>query len=374
MSIANHPALLLNPNGRTWTCEGKDDPAVIDFHRTLPDYAPTPLIDLDSLAKRFGVGHVLLKNEARRFGLPAYKILGASWGIYRALIAKLSLPAKVSLGELAIAASKANIKLYATTDGNYGRAVARMAKYLGIPANITVPRFVDAATQEKIRSEGATVKLIQADFDGTVKAVEEEARQDPNGLLILDVAWPGYEDIPQFIVDGYSTMFSEIDSQAAELVGRAPDLVIVPVGAGSFAQAVIMHYRRRASSTQVLAVEAEAAPCLYESLKKEERTAIVAGETIMNGLCCGTLSTIAWPILQQGLVGNVTVTDVEAHDAVRLLKSLGVEVGPCGAASLAALRSVLNYPDAGSALQLGKDSVVVLLSTEGPREYVIPTA
>lgn len=374
MSTTKHPALLLNPSGRTWTCEGKEDPAIIEFHRTLPDYAPTPLINLDSLARYFGVGHVLLKDEARRFGLPAYKILGASWGIYRALIAKLSLPAKVSLGELAIAASKANIKLYATTDGNHGRAVARMAKYLGVPADITVPRFVDAATQENIRSEGATVKLVQTDYDESIRAVVEEARQDPNGLLLLDVAWSGYEDIPQLIVDGYSTMFSEIDSQAADLVGRAPDLVVVPIGAGSFGQAVVTHYRRRGSSTQVLAVEAEAAPCLHESLKKEESTTLVTGETIMNGLCCGTLSTIAWPILQQGLGGSITVRDVEAHDAVRLLKSLGVEAGPCGAASLAALQSVMRYPDAGSALQLGKDSVVVLLSTEGPREYVIPTA
>ncbi|KAI4127227.1 MAG: hypothetical protein LQ347_004686 [Umbilicaria vellea] len=374
MSTSDHPAFLINPSGRTWTCEGKDDPAVIEFHRTLPDYAPTPLINLDSLARHFGVGHVLLKNEARRFGLPAYKILGASWGIYRALIAKLNLPAKVSLGELAIAASKANIKLYATTDGNHGRAVARMAKYLGIPANITVPRFVDAATQEMIRSEGATVKLIHADYDESINTVKEEARQDPNGLLVIDVAWPGYEDIPQLIVDGYSTMFSEIDSQAADLVARAPDLVIVPIGAGSFGQAVVTHYGRRGRSTQVLAVEAEAAACLHESLKTDESAALVPGETIMNGLCCGILSTIAWPVLQHGLVGSVTVTDIEAHDAVRLLKSLGVEVGPCGAASLAALQSVMRYPDAGSALGLGKDSVVVLLSTEGPREYVIPTA
>lgn len=373
MSTPDHPTLFLNPSARIWTCEGNDDPTVIEFHRTLPDYAPTPLVPLDPLAKQLGIGHVLLKNEASRFGLPAYKILGASWGIYRALISKLNLPSKVSLKDLAAAASIANIKLYATTDGNHGRAVARMAKYLDIPADITVPRFVDAATQEKIRSEGATVKLIQADYDESIKAVGEEARQDPNGLLVLDVAWSGYEDIPQRIVDGYSTMFSEVDSQAADLVGRVPDVVVVPIGAGSFAQAVVMHYRRRGSSTQVLAVEAEVAACLHESLKKGESTAVVAGETIMNGLCCGTLSTIAWPILRQGVVGSITVTDLETHDAVRLLKSHGIDVGPCGAASLAALRSVMRYSDVVSALRLGKDSVVVLLSTEGAREYVIPT-
>src|SRR4051812_44311881 len=54
------------------------------FHRRLPGYAPTPLIDAPEIAEMLGVRQVLLKNESSRFGLPAFKILGASWAVYRA--------------------------------------------------------------------------------------------------------------------------------------------------------------------------------------------------------------------------------------------------------------------------------------------------
>src|SRR5437016_9467160 len=59
--------------------------APLAFHRRLPGYAPTPLLDAPALAHLLGIGQVTVKNESSRLGLPAFKILGASWAVYRAL-------------------------------------------------------------------------------------------------------------------------------------------------------------------------------------------------------------------------------------------------------------------------------------------------
>lgn len=162
-------------------------------------------------------------------------------------------------------------------------------------------------------------------------------------------------------------MMREIDQQ---LENSHADLVIAPVGVGSFAQAVVSHFKQSGRSTSVLTVEPDTAACLYKSLKRGKLTSEQTTSTIMTGLDCGTPSTIAWPLLQAGVDASLSVSDYEAHEALLYLKSQGILVGPCGASALAALRR-LSEADK-KALGLTKDSVVVLLGTEGAREYTAP--
>lgn len=174
--------------------------------------------------------------------------------------------------------------------------------------------------------------------------------------------------IDQWIVDGYSTMMAEIDTQ---LGGNPPTLVVTPVGVGSFAQAVVSHSKAAGRGTRVLAVEPDTAACLWKSLSQGCPTQIKTSHTIMTGMNCGTVSDIAWPVLKSGLDMSVTVSDLESHKAVQDLLPVGIMSGPCGASTLAALRRVYesgNFPDIG----LTEDSVVVLLSTEGSRDYEVP--
>lgn len=162
-------------------------------------------------------------------------------------------------------------------------------------------------------------------------------------------------------------MMSEIDEQVGD---KCADLVIVPVGVGSFAQAVVTNYKGHNRRSRVLAVEPDTAACLHASLIKGECIPIETTPTIMTGLDCGTVSSIAWPILQSGIDASMTVSDFEAHEARVFLHGTGVPAGPCGAAPLAAL---LRLTDADKAsLGLDKSSVVVLLCTEGERAYKIP--
>lgn len=161
-------------------------------------------------------------------------------------------------------------------------------------------------------------------------------------------------------------MMIEIDQQTQQQAGKAPDLVIVPIGVGSLSQAVVAHFKSRTPSAAVLAVEPDTAACLKTSLENGRMTSISTEDTTMCGMNCGTVSTLAWPILRDGVDASITVTDAEAESAQDLLTEMQIRVGPCAAATLAALLKARGGETADD-LQLDGDSIIVLLGTEGPR-------
>lgn len=321
------------PDARAWRCP----PAPTDvraFHQNFPGYAPTPLTELPALATELGVGRVLVKDESARFGLPAFKALGASWAVHRVLEGRAE-----------------PVTLVTATDGNHGRAVARMARIFGHRAHIFVPRDVPQPAMQAIIDEQAEVTVIDGSYDDAVR----RATETEDAILVQDMGWPGYEEIPGWIVEGYATLCAEIDDVVE------PDLVVVPVGVGSLAQAVITHYRSGAHGTPaLLAVEPETAACVQESLRADRPVTITTSHTIMAGLNCGTPSGTAWPFLRNGLDAAITVSDDECARAATDLHALGVHSGPCGAAPLAGLRAAPREE-----LGLDSTSVIVLLSTEG---------
>ena len=140
---------------------------------------------------------LLVKDESLRLGLPAFKILGASWGTYRAVISNLGLPIDAKVDDVRKVASTSGIKLYAATDGNHGRAVARMGSILGVPAEIHIPKHLHQATVEFIVSEGAEIVRSTGIYDDAIASATEAARIEPNGILVQDFAFDEYMDIPK---------------------------------------------------------------------------------------------------------------------------------------------------------------------------------
>ncbi|MEU4363145.1 diaminopropionate ammonia-lyase [Promicromonospora sp. NPDC023987] len=345
----------------------------IDFHRTLPGYQRTPLRDLPGLAKELGVGRVLVKEESSRLGLPAFKVLGASYATARAVGERFGL-AEVTLDAVRDAVRGRGVRLYAATDGNHGRAVAHMASLIGATATIYYPQGITEAAKKAIATEGAQAVEVEGAYDDVVARAAAEASADPASILVQDTSWTGYTDIPQWIVDGYSTLCLETDAQLFALGLDGPDLVVVPVGVGSLAQAVVSHYRGAAAADggTLLAVEPDRAAGLVASLRAGEPVTAPTGDTIMTGLNCGTVSALAWPVLRDGLDGAVTVSDDQAAGAVEDLARLDVDSGPCGAATLAAARLVLGQAGWREAIGLRPDAVVLLLSTEGRAANPVP--
>ncbi|MER6547541.1 diaminopropionate ammonia-lyase [Streptomyces sp. NPDC001250] len=358
LSALPTPPWTVRPGARTWRCAPA--PAEVrDFHAALSGYAPTPLIELPVLAGELAVGRVFVKDESCRLGLPAFKALGVSWAVHRLL------GERVGSGR-----GRGPVTLVTATEGNHGRAVARTARLHGQHAHVFVPVGVHRRAVAAIVGEGAEVTAVAGTYDEAVRrAAEAAAARD--AVLVQDSAWPGYERIPGWIVEGYSTLCAEIDEQLAALgLSEGPDLVSIPVGVGSLAQAVLTHYRSRdrGGAPALLAVEPEAAACVLAGLVRGAAVSVPTGETAMAGLNCGTPSSLAWPYVQGGLDAAVAVPDSAAAGAAARLAALGVSSGPCGAAALAGLRTLLGGAGAAErrrALGLDVTSVVVLLNTEG---------
>jgi len=190
-------SVYFNDKWQLWDSEpDTSTDQVHDFHRGLPDYTQTPLVKLDNLAKEVGVRAIYLKDEGSRFGLPSFKVLGASWGTYRAITSRLNLSLGCDLNAVKKSLIGHDITLHAATDGNHGRAVARMAHWLDLPVVICVPSGMHQSTISLIESEGARVCQSTGNYDQAVLEAQAAANTD-GGVLIQDFAFGDYTDIPQ---------------------------------------------------------------------------------------------------------------------------------------------------------------------------------
>jgi diaminopropionate ammonia-lyase len=343
----------------------------LEFHRRLPGYEPTPLVDAPALAENLGIGRVWVKDESSRIGLPAFKILGASWAIYRELQKLVDdLDGWETLDDLS--AKLAPIRpmtLSAATDGNHGRAVARMAALLDFDATIYVPAGTTQARIDAIAGEGASVTVVDGTYDEAVARSAEDAGQ--HCLVISDTSWEGYQDVPLNVIDGYSTIMAETDDQFAELGQPQPDLVVVQIGVGALASAVVTHYRQpdREARPIIAGVEPIVANCMLESMRAGKVVTIPGPQdSIMAGLNCGTPSMLAWPIVSAGTDVFIEIDDDRAREAMRSLAGVGLVAGETGAAGLAGLIELLAGPDAAySREQMGINEMtsVLLYVTEG---------
>jgi diaminopropionate ammonia-lyase len=328
----------------------------------MAGYRPTAVTMLEDLAREWGVKEVVVKDESDRFGLPAFKALGASWAVARAVSRHWGIPVPSSFDELRTVARRGpGLNLVTATDGNHGRALARVASQLGVRARIYIPSTVSAAAVEAISSEGAEVLLCDEGYDQVV-ARAAASLEHGNELLIQDTSWPGYTEVPSWIVDGYATMFGELDEQ----LGSTPhQLVVVPTGVGSLLQAALQHYADRPASA-VLAVEPETADCVARSVAAGRPVTVSTSfPTIMAGLNCGSVSELAWPVVRDYLDAAVSVSDAAALSATRRLHESGVMAGPCGAAALAGAARALSTTALRERLGVSDQTRVVLLVTEG---------
>jgi len=310
------------------------------FHVALPGYAPTPLRELPALAARLGVATVAVKDESDRLGLPAFKVLGASWAVERAL------RERPGIGTLVAASA-----------GNHGRAVARVAALRGLGCRVFLPARAVAARREAIAGEGAEVVVVDGDYEAAVAAARSAAAA-PGAAEIADVGASG----PAFwVIDGYATLFAEAARQGEH------DLILVPVGVGSLAAAAARFAAH--AGARVVGVEPVSAACLSASLAAGRPAAVPTPGTTMAGLDCAEVSPAAWPTLRAGINGMVTVGDGEAAAAVRELAGAGMAIGESGAAPLAGLRRLAADPRCTAlrdAVGLGPATRVLLIATEGP--------
>ncbi len=336
--------------------------AVRAFHRSLPGYRPTPLEQCPGIASALGLGQVLIKDESHRFGLNAFKALGASWALDRIR--------KQRFGTFTVSTA---------TEGNHGRAVAWAARLGGLPAVVFLPAGAAAARIEPIRREGARIELVEGSYDDAVRRCAELSAAN-DWQVVADTGYAGYMEIPHWIAEGYATLFDEVVEQSGAGT-RAPDLVIIQAGVGGLLHAAVNHFRRGNQGPMLAAVEPVEADGLITSIESPDGAPTPSRgrqDSIMAGLDCGEVSLSAWPAIRRGVDIFFTITDQFAEDAMRRLARPAsgdprIEAGESGAASLAGLLALLNAPELAQArrtINPGPGTRVLLINTEGATDPV----
>ncbi|MBA3269365.1 MAG: pyridoxal-phosphate dependent enzyme [Acidobacteria bacterium] len=295
------------------------------FFTRRPHLAATPLHDCPGLAAVVGVDTMLVKDETSRFGLNAFKAVGAMFAV-----GTLVEQGRISAGDTLVCAS----------EGNHGRAVARAARDAGCSACVYVSDTVAGTRVAAIESEGATVVPVQGTYDEAVKTMASDAATR-GWTIISDTSWAGYEEVPRLIMLGYTRLFDE--AEQAWLPGRPPDAMFVPGGVGGLlaAAACWCEWRYGAARPSVVGVEPTAAACLQLSARQGRPTAVSGPfDTVMGGLRCGEVSPLAFGATHTLVDRYVAVEDTLAFEAMRLLaRPRGddpvIQCGPSGAAALA---------------------------------------
>ena len=353
--------------------------------RMVPSYAPTSLVSLNSLAGRLGVRAVLLKDESSRFGLNAFKGLGGIYAMFRVICRELELdPEKTTFKMLQEPPFKDRIRqmvFATTTDGNHGKGVSWAAGVFGCKAFVFMPAGTVEVRARAIRDAGnAEVSITGMHYDECVAWTASQAEQ--NGWhLIQDTSWSGYEEIPEWIMQGYTTMYYEALQQMREMGYDAPTHLFLQAGVGSMAGAIAAAAALSLPELPVIAtVESSEAACFYDSFRISDGSPKVAHgseKTIMAGLNCSVSCSLAWEILKKSAAGGFACKDLVTCEGMRLLADAPQKIvsGESGAVTAGLLKVLLTEPKYESIcrnLKLDRNSVVLLFSTEGdtdPENY-----
>lgn len=339
----------------------KDYAAQRAFFEGRPALAPTPLVRLPGLARACGLGALWLKDETARFGLPAFKGLGAGFALE-------TLAARGDLDGVD--------RLVCASEGNHGRAVAQAARRMGRRARIYLGAAVAESRAAAIASEGADIVRVPGTYDDAVRAAAQDA--EANGWRVIsDQSWEGYEAIPRLIMQGYTRLMDE--AEASWGADGPPDVALVQGGVGGLvcAAASWMAWRYGAARPRLVVVEPLHAACLQVSARAGVPTAVTGPlTTIMGGLRCGEVSPVALPAIRATADAYVAVEDAWARRAMAALAHPTdgdplLCVGTSGVAGVAALLALHEAPelrDAARALQLTPHTRAFVIATEGPTE------
>ena len=334
---------------------------------------PTPAWSLNGQAAAIGVGAITLKDESKRSALGSFKVLGAPNALI--LLIQRRWPERPWTATELFAGQHANelreFVVISATDGNHGRALAAAAQSVGCRCVIVLHANVSKEREDAITAFGARIVRIAGNYDDSVKEAERLART--NGWeVVSDTSYEGYEEVPRDVMQGYAVI-------AEELLENSPDEqcpythVFLQGGVGGLAAGIVSHFWERYGENRptFIVVEPEQADCLTQSAAHGQPTrATGSTDSVMAGLACGEVSPLAWRFLQPAVDLFMTISDVEAEEAMRELavgsfEDVPVVAGESAVAGFAALKSLLADPEWKDKAGLTDDARVLLISTEG---------
>ena len=319
-------------------------------------YNPTPLLKLNKLNDELKFQEIYYKDEDKRFNLKSFKALGGAFAVYK------------------IASEKNNITVSTATAGNHGRSVAWGAKRLGLKCKIFISKNVSESRAEAMRNLNAEVIRVEGNYDNSLKECIKQSEEN-NWEIVQDVSWDGYKEVPKLIMAGYTIMIKEIIDQVDV---NSITHVFLQAGVGGMAAAMIAGFAKLSKNIpKFIVVEPEHADCVFQSIQNNRPTSVdIKKETVMGGMSCGDVSSIAWEILKNSANYCVTISDEAISSAVALLaegrlSNEKIIAGECAVPGVIALIGAFNNKDYLNKLELNSDSKVLLFGCEGLTDKIM---
>ena len=317
-------------------------------------YKPTPLIELDKLSSYLNINKIYYKDEGFRFDLKSFKALGGAFAVNK--IVKETKAKTVSTA----------------TAGNHGRSVAWGAQRLGIKCKIFISEFVSEDRAEAMRNLGADVIRVKGNYDASLKECINQSKKN-QWEIVQDVSWEGYKTVPRYIMAGYTIMIKEIfDKIKNEKISH----VFLQAGVGGMAAAAIAGFAKYSNNLPCfVTVEPKDAECVLQSIKNEKPTSInIQKESIMGGMSCGDVSSLAWEILKHSTNYSISISDEAVATTVALLKQKEfsndeIIAGECGVPGVISLISAIKDKNICEKLKLNSQSNVLLIGCEGLTDF-----
>jgi diaminopropionate ammonia-lyase len=336
-------------------------------------YIPTPLYSLDAIARSAGVGALYYKDEGARFPPGSFKALGGAYAVQQLLrqeIRRLT-GESVSLEDVRMRKypdAAGGITVATATDGNHGRSVAWGAGRFGCRCVIYIHREVSEGRRAAMEAYGAEVVRVDGNYDDSVRRAQADATA--NGWFIVsDTSYPGYTTIPRYVMAGYTLMIKEVLDQLPG--GDSLTHVFLQGGCGGLAGAVAAYLWQVLGERRprLVVVEPVQADCLYQSVSAGRRVDVdIREESLMAGLSCGEVSTLAWSMIQPSVRDFVSMNDDLIAPTMRLLarnSDTAIVAGESAVPGLAVILAASRRPDLQRALDLNRQSRILVLGTEG---------
>lgn len=213
----------------------------------------------------------------------------------------------------------------ACSAGNHAQGVALGATHSGIKSIICLPAGAPISKIEATKALGAEVCLVPGVYDDAFKKALELQRE--HGYTLVHP----FDD--PLVIAGQGTIGLEIIEEMPDV-----DAVVVPVGGGGLISGVAFTLKTIKPEIKVYGVQAEGAPSMVESLKREERVRLENVGTIADGIAVKEPGVNTFEMCKKYVDEIVTVSDDEVAAAIlALIEQQKLVAEGAGAVSVAAV-------------------------------------
>ena len=290
----------------------------------------TPLERSERLSKASGAD-VWLKREDLQ-GVRSYKVRGAF-----NLIAQLDDAARAA-------------GVVAASAGNHAQGVAFACAALGVRGRVYLPRNTPRQKRDRIAALGGAmvdIVLIGDTYDEAAAASREDAERT------------GATPVPAF--DAVETVVGQgtVIREAVTQLGRAPDVVVVPVGGGGLLAGSLAWLRERHPGVRVIGVEPAGAVCMAAALAAGGPVTLPEIDTFVDGAAVRRAGDLTYRVIAGSEVEFVAVPEGKVcSEMLALYQTDGIIAEPAGALAPAAI-------DGGAVLDLPAGATVLCILSGG---------